>query len=111
SAGTGSSNSGDTYSFGTAGNGERAFGGLQTGNLIPTLGALFTNNSGNNITSLTISYMGEQWRLGSNTAGRLPDRLDFQYSLNATNLTNGLWTDVDALDFNSPVLTGTNGAL
>src|SRR5262249_29720841 len=39
-AGTGSSNAGDTYSFGTpAGNVERAFGGLQSGSLIPTIGA------------------------------------------------------------------------
>lgn len=38
-AGTGSSNSGDTYSFGVAGSSERAFGGLQSGSLVPTIGA------------------------------------------------------------------------
>ncbi len=33
------------------------------------------------------------------------DRLDFQYSLDATSLSNGTWTDVDALDFSSPFTT------
>ncbi|MBI1761578.1 MAG: putative Ig domain-containing protein [Acidobacteria bacterium] len=106
-AGTGSSTTGDTYSFGAAASTERAFGGLQSGSLVPTIGACFTNNTGTTVTSLLISYTGEQWRLG--TAGRA-DRLDFQYSLDATSLTTGTWTDVDALDFNSPFTT-TIGAL
>src|ERR1051325_2425570 len=107
-AGTGSGNAGDTYSFGAASNTERAFGGLQSGALIPTIGACFTNNTGGSVTSLVISYTGEQWRLG--TAGRA-DRIDFQYSTNATSLTTGTWIDVDSLDFSSPVTTGPLGAL
>lgn len=47
-------------------------------------------------------------RLG--TAGRA-DRLDFQYSVDATSLSTGTWTNVDALDFSSPTTTGTLGAL
>jgi hypothetical protein len=39
-------NTGDTYSFGAASNTERAFGGLQSGSLNPTIGAAFTNNTG-----------------------------------------------------------------
>ena len=54
-----------------------------------------------------ISYTGEEWRLG--TSGRA-DRLDFQISTDATSLTTGTWTDVDTLDFNSPITT-TVGAL
>lgn len=107
-AGTGSSNTGDTFSFGASGSSERAFGGLLSGSLVPTIGASFTNNTGGTISSLAISYTGEQWRLGA--TGRA-DRLDFQYSLNATALNNGSWTDVDALDFSSPITTGTVGAL
>jgi predicted extracellular nuclease len=107
-AGTGSGNTGDTYSFGAASNTERAFGGLQSGALVPTIGACFTNNTGGTVTSLVISYTGEQWRLG--TTGRA-DRIDFQYSTNATSLTTGTWTDVDALDFSSLVTTGALGAL
>lgn len=107
-AGTGSSNAGNTYSFGAAGSTERAFGGLQSGSLVPTIGASFTNNTGGAITSLAISYTGEQWRLGA--TGRT-DRIDFQYSLNATSLTTGTWTDVNELDFNAPNSSGTVGAL
>jgi predicted extracellular nuclease len=107
-AGTGSGNAGDTYSFGATGNTDRAFGGLLSGSLVPTIGACFTNNTGGPITSLAISYTGEQWRLGA--TGRA-DRVDFQYSTNATSLTTGTWTDVDALDFSSPVTAGTVGAL
>ncbi len=110
-AGTGSGNGGDTYSFGAAGTTDRAFGTLLSGTLTPTIGASFTNNSGSTITSLAISYTGEMWRLGQNTAGRAADRLDFQYSTNATSLTTGTWVDVNALDFASPVVTGTVGAL
>jgi len=106
-AGTGSGTGGDTYSFGAASSTERALGGLLSGNLIPTIGASFINNTGSTITSLEITYTGEQWRLG--TAGRA-DRIDFQYSLDATSLNTGTWTDVNALDFNSPNTT-TTGAL
>ena len=107
-AGTGSGNAGDTYSFGGAGSTERAFGGLQSGSLIPSIGAVFTNSTDQTITSIDISYTGEQWRLGA--TGRA-DRLDFQYSLDATSLSAGTWIDVDPLDFNSPVTTGSVGAL
>ncbi|MGH9907231.1 MAG: Ig-like domain-containing protein, partial [Pyrinomonadaceae bacterium] len=103
-AGTGSGNAGDTYSFGAASNTERAFGGLQSGTLIPTIGASFTNNTGGTITSLDISYTGEQWRIGNTLAAR-DDRLDFQYSLDATTLSTGTWTDVNALDFTNIVKT------
>lgn len=107
-AGTGSLNTGNTYSYGDAASTDRAFGGLQSGGVIPTLGASFTNNSGGTITEMVISYTGEQWRLG--TLNRV-DRLDFQYSLNATSLSTGTWTDVDNLDFTAPVTTGTLGAI
>ena len=106
-AGTGSSTAGDTYSFGASGSSERAFGGLLSGNLNPTIGASFTNNTGFTITNLIVSYTGEEWRLGA--AGRT-DRLDFQYSLNATGLNNGTWTDVDTLDFITPNTTAPTGA-
>ena len=107
-AGTGSSNTGDTYSFGASGSTERAFGMLLSGTITSTIGASFTNNTGSTITQLEISYTGEQWRLG---ALDRTDRLDFQYSLDATSLTTGTWINVDDLDFNAPNSTGTVGAL
>ena len=110
-AGNGSSNTGDTYSFGATGSGERAFGGLLSNALAPRVGAQFTNNTGGPITSLDVAYTGEQWRLGQVTTGRAADRLDFGLSTDASSLTTGTWADVNALDFSSPVVAGTVGAL
>ncbi len=107
-AGTGSSNTGNTYSLGL--DSDRAFGGLQSGSLVPTIGASFLNNTGTILTALHIVYTGEQWRLGA-TPRAQADRLDFQISYDATSLSTGTWTDVDSLDFNSPILSGTVGAL
>lgn len=103
--GTGTNNAGDTYSFGASGSAERAFGGLLSGSLTPTIGASFTNNTGSTITTLAISYSGEQWRLGA--TGRA-DRLDFQYSTNATSLNTGFWNDVNSLDFSSPFISSSS---
>lgn len=104
----GTLNSGNTYSFGTTGNSERSLGTIQSGSVVSTIGCSFSNSTGSSISNLIISYIGEQWRLGS--TGR-NDRLDFQYSLDATSLTTGTWIDVDLLDFIAPISTGTTGAL
>ncbi|MGH2491808.1 MAG: ExeM/NucH family extracellular endonuclease, partial [Candidatus Limnocylindria bacterium] len=107
-AGTGSGNAGNTYSFGADLSIERAFGGLQSGTLVPTIGASFSNDTGTDLTRIDVAYTGEQWRIG--TLGRA-DRIDFQWSTSATSLTTGTWIDVDALDFNAPVTTGAIGLL
>jgi hypothetical protein len=107
-AGTGSGNAGDTYSFGAAGGSDRALGGLLSGSLTPLIGAAFTNDTGQTITSIDVGFTGEQWRVGA--TGRV-DRLDFQYSLDASGLTTGTWVDVDALDFTAPNTVGPVGAL
>ena len=107
----GGSNAGDTYSFGIAGINavtDRAFGTLRSSSLVSTVGASFQNATDASFDSIRVSYTGEQWRLG--TAGRT-DLLDFQFSTNATSLSTGTWTDVNTLDFVSPVTTGTVGAL
>ena len=109
-ANTGSDNAGDTYSYGSSSSTDRAFGGLFSNTLNHVIGASFTNNIGSTIRSLTISYTGEQWRAGV-TSRNAADRLDFQYSTDATDLSTGTWTDVDQLDFNSPNINTTLGAL
>jgi Bacterial Ig-like domain len=106
-ANNGGSNSGNTFSYGVGATSERALGTLRSGNLIPTIGAVFVNDTGATITSLDVKYWGEEWRLG--TASR-QDRLDFQYSLDATSLNNGNWADVDSLDFATPVSNEAVGA-
>lgn len=106
-AGTGSSSPGDTYSFGQDSNTERSLGGLLSGSLNPTIGVGFTNNTGGNITDIIISYKGETWRVG--TASR-SDRLDFQYSLDASSLTTGSWIDFNSLDYANPGQTTGSGS-
>ena len=103
---TGSSTTGDTYSYGAAGSTERALGQLRSGTLIPLFGACFTNNTGSTITNLAVTYTGEEWRFGA--TGRT-DQMNFEYSTNATDLSTGTWTNVAALNFVTPD-TGTVGA-
>ena len=107
-ANSGGSTAGDTYSYGTSTNTDRAFGTLQTNAFVSTIGASFTNNTGVSITRLGINYTGEQWRLGA--TGRT-DFLNFEYSTDATTLTNGTWTPVSELSFTAPVNSGSAGAL
>ncbi|HXF84383.1 MAG TPA: ExeM/NucH family extracellular endonuclease [Anaerolineales bacterium] len=109
-ASTGSDNAGDVYSFGASGSMERAYGTLLSGTLTPTIGASFINNTGETITSLEISYTGEMWRAGVTNRGAA-DRLDFQLSTNATSLNSGTWVDYNDLDFHSPNLNASAGAL
>ncbi|GAB4458698.1 MAG: hypothetical protein Kow0070_12700 [Anaerolineales bacterium] len=106
-AGAGSDNTGDTYSFGTNSDAERALGQLRSGTLATIIGANFSNDTGSAIKVLTIRYTGEQWRLG---AVSRTDRMDFQYSTDATSLTTGTWVDVDSLDFTAP-FTSVSGQL
>ncbi len=98
-AGTGSSNTGDTYSFGATASTERCLGGLFSGSLTPSYGANFTNNTGGIITSLQITYTGETWRVGSASRS---DQINFSYSLNATSMTTGTWTNVASLNYANP---------
>ena len=106
-AGTGSSNSGDVYSFGAAGSSDRALGSLASGSLTPIyFGAFFTNGLGSAITDLTFGYTGEQWRAAS--GGN--DRLTFQYSFDAPNVRDGGWTTLSSLNFASPN-SGSAGAV
>ncbi len=107
-AGTGSNNAGNTYSFGKADSTERALGGLRSGSLVPVIGVSFINLAGRAIESVSIGYIGEQWRLG---ALNRADSLTFQYSTDATALNNGVWTSVSALNFLAPTKTGTAGGL
>lgn len=112
--GSGTDNQGSLYSFGTAGSAERALGSLGSNPLGASgTGGLFygvnlTNNTSDVLSSFQVSYTGEQWRDGGNTAAQM---LAFAYSSNATDLISGTYTNVAALNFVSPVHTSTAGAL
>lgn len=107
-ADNGTANAGNTYSFGATGSTERAFGTIISNTVTSTIGAFFSNNSGSTITSITLNYYGERWRLG--TASRV-DSLIFQYSTNATSLTSGTYTTVNELSYGAPAIAGTVGPL
>lgn len=106
-ADNGGANGGNTYSYGATSNTDRALGTLISGSVTSSIGASYINNTGAPIAELTISYTGEQWRLG--TAGR-QDRLDFFYSTTATALNTGAYTAVTNLNFTAPITSGTLGA-
>lgn len=116
-ADTGTSNGGNNYSYGTpAGNTDRALGSVGSGNAAAGsffYGVRFTNNTGSTITSLTVNYVGEQWRNGGNTTANV---VAFSYVTGApvgTNLAafQAAGTNVTALDFSSPINTATAAAL
>lgn len=108
-ASDGTLNSGDTYSAGATGSTERAFGALASNTVTRIdLGGRYVNQTGSTISALTVQYRGELWRLG---AASRNDRLDFQYSLDATALDNGTWVDVDALDLVTPNPAAAVGAV
>lgn len=91
----------DATSWGADGSTERAFGLGSSTSSTASIGAFFTNNIGGTINQLNISFTGEQWREGVKNGTRLADTLVFEYSVDATSLTSGIWTEVPALDFKS----------
>jgi len=115
-ANDGASNGGNLYSYGTGTTTDRALGTLGSGNA--AVGNLFygirlQNNSGATITSLQVSYTGEQWRNSAAAA----QTAAFSYLIGAPTVTGSLaefqsaGVAVAALDFTSPITGGTAGAL
>lgn len=95
--GTGTSNSGGLYAFGSAS--EFSLGALRSGSNTGTYTVSFTNGGATNITSLTIGWNYEQWRF-ANTSG-----------LNVTGTgTLSSNTTLNAKDF-AGVASGTNGTV
>ncbi|MEI6311226.1 MAG: T9SS type A sorting domain-containing protein [Bacteroidota bacterium] len=98
----GSSGTGDTYLDGATSSNERAFGSYASGSLTSQYGAFFTNNTGTTLTQFTLTYTGEQWKDGGSSAAIL-NKATFSYSIGATSLTVGTYTNVTALDFTALV--------
>ncbi len=105
----GSSTSGAVYSYGATNAIERSLGSLSTGTTINNMGLVLTNNTSDILTSVTITYTGEQWRNGGGTG--VPNTLVFSYSLNGTGILSGTYTTVPALDFTSPTVSTTAATL
>lgn len=119
-SGTGSSNAGALYSFGSTGSTDRALGSVGSGSTGTVFwGARFVNNTGTTITSLDVNYVGEQWRTGGSSSATpsIAQTADFQYqvanagTITAVNTPSGGWLEHDALDFTSPVFGVAASAL
>ena len=104
--GTGSSNTGALYSFGVAGvNGveDRALGAIGSGTPDDFfIGMAVKNDTGLPLSSFTVTYDGEQWRLAGNATQRAETVYAF-YRIGGTAFDGtGTWTPLTALDFTSP---------
>ncbi|WP_259724175.1 ExeM/NucH family extracellular endonuclease [Synechococcus sp. CS-1332] len=105
---TGSSNAGGLYSFGASGSTERALGSLGSGNAAVgnvSWGVSFRNQTGAALSTLYIEYVGEQWRYSGTAAAQT---VDVAYG---TSTQPGIWLNADSLDFTSPIISGSAGAL
>ena len=99
-ADNGDDTTGSMYSYGTNRVAERALGSHPTvGTGTIRYGVVLTNNTGQTIPYLAVSYYGEQW-LDSDTT---PQKLAFSYvigtSLDQTSLNAASGVNVPALDF------------
>ncbi|MEP7076343.1 MAG: hypothetical protein ABI878_11090 [Acidobacteriota bacterium] len=115
--GDGSSPAANTYSFASTGvPADRALGSLtNTSADRNLLGSCFTNTSGAALPVVYIGYTGEQWRNGGSN---IPDRLRFQYAVEAgptaSNIftaNGGVFTDFNTLDFVSRITSTTAAGL
>ncbi len=102
-AGTGSSATSDTYSFGPLRSRDRALGSLASGTLTRIVyGTMFINRSGSDINAVSVACRGEQWRRGGSGA---PDSLRcFFTTVRGTRLDDtgfAAWTEIPELLFQS----------
>ena len=115
-ADSGSATGGNLYSYGSPSASDRALGSLGSGGA--TAGSFFwgvrlQNNTGTTITSLDVSYTGEQWRNSAATA----QSVAFSYVVGSPAVTGtlaefqGAGVAATTLDFTSPVVGGTAAAL
>jgi hypothetical protein len=72
------------------------------------IGWRLKNNTGSNVTSITVTWTGEQWRKDNANTQQLS--LSYQSGATVTNLTNGTWTNASS-SFTSPQLSTTAIAL
>ncbi|MCU0317655.1 MAG: PEP-CTERM sorting domain-containing protein [Fimbriimonadaceae bacterium] len=106
-AGTGSSNAGGLYSFGTGTSTERALGSVTSGSTGPIhFGVRLRNDSGVTLTTLQISFSGEQWRIGGNAI----QSLVFAYKLNPVTISESGYIPNSSFDFVGP-RTGAAAAI
>jgi uncharacterized protein len=121
--GIGSANNGWIWGFGSLDAADRAFGSLASGSTrVNAYGVRIQNDTANALGDVRISYTGEQWRNGGNTAAQA---IKFTYRTSSTPITDPApfdqnvagnepgagWTPFTGLDFSSPTVGATAAAL
>lgn len=117
--GDGSANNGSIWSFGTIGNTDRALGSLGSGSVRSNFfGVRIQNDTASAVDNVLVSYTGEQWRNGGNTATHA---LSFNYKIGTPSVVGspldmttpgvGGWVAFSALDFLSPTVGATAATL
>ncbi len=98
-ASDGFDSSGSLYSFGTTASTERALGAVPTDSTgTIRYGVRIRNTSSITLTEFTASYYAEWWREGGSTTRQ---QLVVDYSLNATDLVSGTYTNSAPLTFSA----------
>lgn len=106
--GTGSANSGATYSFGSTAATERAVGSLASSAVRSAIGIVLTNNTSSAIGSFTVTFRGEQWRNGgSNNVNKLT--FEYKFGTDISGLTG--YSGEPLLDFSSLKTSSTAATL
>ncbi len=115
-ANTGSTTTAGLYAFGVAGTNplsDRALGWVPSNAFTGAsgtgkgyIGWRLKNNTGANITAITVTWTGEQWRKESNASSHTLN-LTYQTGTTVTDLTAGTWTSASSI-FTSPI-TGATG--
>jgi len=115
-ADAGSGTAGALYSYGSTSATDRALGSIGSSNTAAGSffwGVRLQNNTGTAITSLDVSYVGEQWRNSAAAA----QTIAFSYLVGSPTVTGSLaefqsaGVAVTSLNFTSPITGGTAGAL
>lgn len=115
----GTSNSGNTYSYGPSQNTDRALGTLASSSLTSTIGVYFVNNTNATISSVNIAFVMEQWRIGGRKPSGNPlvftiDTSLFAYAINSGGVADKsgvTWNKISALNLLSKRLDSTSMAL
>jgi hypothetical protein len=123
--GTGSSNAGKFYSFGSTNSTDRALGGTASGGtyfgsplsaaVAGWIAVAFTNTSGVALDGFTLGFDGEQWRKGgvssSTVGGSVAQNMVLEYGFGNAFTAVSTWTAPGGnFDWSSPVFGETTGA-
>jgi len=107
-ASSGTDTTGAIYSFGSAAD-DRALGGIGSNGFSGFITVAFTNNTGIELDTMTISFDGEQWRNGGNTAAHT---MVFEWGIGSTFADVTTWTAPGSnFSWTSPVATSSQAAV